>query len=510
MSELADFPTIETAPMPAHVTEVLDAAPAQAPAETAVVLMRRTTLAELSAVERGIAKLKADHGATDYDISTPKGLQAAKDHRLAVREVRYQIPHTVKARKAELKEVAEALDSEAERITAELLKIETPHDDAIKAREKVLADEKAERERIAAERAQKQADGVAGIRGYLTRAQTTADMTAERVGKGIALLEAMTFSAGDWLDPVAAASAQCETLEGMRALQATLKAREEEAARLEQQRLEQQRQAAELAEAQAKLQAEQQRIARLQAMVAEIRAAATGHDNANAADLYEARVAVAALDVSEAVYAEFAALAQAAQASTLAALDKLHGAACDREIAAVEAARAAEAEAARQAATESTEGQDSQQVLKAEPATADATDRDAPADTSPRVGAMGAGQAADAAPAAEPAAPFVMFVPAESTMYAELSAIQEVPPGVTLMRGEVGQIDASIRFVEPASEPAMTLGEFNTFIAPLRIDAAGLELLGFPVAGRRKAAMLYHDTDRAAMVAAMVQHLQGL
>ena len=75
---LIDFPTIEAVPMPAAVTEVLDATPAQAPAETAIALMRRTTLAELSAVERGIAKLKADHGATDYDITTPKGLQLAR------------------------------------------------------------------------------------------------------------------------------------------------------------------------------------------------------------------------------------------------------------------------------------------------------------------------------------------------------------------------------------------------------------------------------------------------
>ena len=392
MNAIADFP-----PIVAPVTEVLDAAPAQAPAETDVVLMRRTTLAELSAVERGIAKLKADHGATDYDINTPKGLQAAKDHRLAVREVRYQIPHTVKARKAELKEVTEALDSEAERITAVLLAIEKPHDDKIKAREKELADEKAERERIAAERAQKQAEGVANIRAYLSRAQTAADMTAERVGKGIALLEAMTFAADEWLDPVAAASAQCETLEGMRVLQATLKAREEAAAAAEAKRLENERMAAELAAAQAKLQAEQQRIAKLQAMVAEIRAAATGHDNASATDLYEARGAVAALDVSEAVYAEFAALAQAAQASTLAVLDRLHSEAEARELAAV---RATVTEAP--ATTEITERQDAPQVLKAEPATADATAGADPADTSPCVGTMGAGHASDEAPVAEP------------------------------------------------------------------------------------------------------------
>lgn len=55
------------------------------------------------------------------------------------------------------------------------------------------------------------------------------------------------------------------------------------------------------------------------------------------------------------------------------------------------------------AGNEFTEGQDDQQVLKAEPATADATDRSVPADASPRVGAMGAGQAADAAPAGDDA-----------------------------------------------------------------------------------------------------------
>jgi hypothetical protein len=52
-------------------------------------------------------------------------------------------------------------------------------------------------------------------------------------------------------------------------------------------------------------------------------------------------------------------------------------------------------------AAQDTARQGSQQVLKAEPATADATDRETPANTSPRGGAMGAGQAAAAAPAVE-------------------------------------------------------------------------------------------------------------
>jgi hypothetical protein len=59
--------------------------------------------------------------------------------------------------------------------------------------------------------------------------------------------------------------------------------------------------------------------------------------------------------------------------------------------AALEAAEAAQA-------AKNTQAQHPQQVLKAEPATADATDRGTAANTSPRAGAMGVGQAAGAAP----------------------------------------------------------------------------------------------------------------
>ena len=97
---------------------------------------------------------------------------------------------------------------------------------------------------------------------------------------------------------------------------------------------------------------------------------------------------------------------------------------------------------------------------------------------------MGAGQPAAAGPAVDDA-------PLETS---EADARPYVAPVATVIYGE----------------PTMTLGEFNSHIAPLRIDTAGLELLGFPAAGRRKAAVLYHDTDKAAMVAAMVKHLREL
>ena len=54
---------------------------------------------------------------------------------------------------------------------------------------------------------------------------------------------------------------------------------------------------------------------------------------------------------------------------------------------------------------------------------------------------------------------------------------------------------------------------FSLFLGekqPVQISGAGMELLGFPAAGRRKAALLYHEGDKAAIVAAIVKHLRGL
>lgn len=429
----------------------------------------------------GAAALVERYRAVVFDLSTPKGYAELTKAIAEVRAPRFAAQNVSKASKSELASISKAIGAEEAAVAAyladteaRLVKLRDDHDAKVAA-------EKAERERIAAERAQKQAEGVAGIRAYLSRAQTTADMTAERVGNGIKMLEGMTFAPADWLDPVAAANAQCETLEGLRTLKATLLAREIEADRLEAQRLQQEAERAELERQAAAMRAEQARIARLTAMIAEIRAAATGHDNASAADLYEARIAVAALDVSEAQYQELALVAQAAQAGTLAVLDRLHRDAGAREAERAEVERVLAIPLPLTIPGEITEGQDDPQVLKAEPATADATAGSVPADTSPCVGTMGAGQASDEAPAAEP-----------------------LPAPVA--RAMAAVFDACV----PMPAPTMTLGDINAWLSPLRIDSAGLESLGFPAAARRKAALLYHDTDKAAMVAAMVKHLQGL
>ena len=248
----------------------------------------------------------------------------------------------------------------------------------------------------------------------------------------------------------------------------TLKAREEEAARLEAQRLQQEAERAELERQAAAMRAEQARIARLTAMIAEIRAAATGHDNASAADLYEARIAVAALDVSEAQYQELALVAQAAQAGTLAVLDRLH-----RDAVAREAERA-----------------EVERVL-AIPLPLTIPDK-------PELLAQDECRELSKALAADPAAP----------LHAREAAAAIADAAVVDAAVKAG-MDAVYAACVPMPGPTLTLDKFNEWIAPLKIDAAGLEALGF-TAVKVHNAKLYHDTDKAAMVAAMIKHLQGL
>ena len=56
----------------------------------------------------------------------------------------------------------------------------------------------------------------------------------------------------------------------------------------------------------------------------------------------------------------------------------------------------------------------------------------------------------------------------------------------------------------------MTLGQINALLAPLKVDAAGLEQLGFTPSKTVKAAKHYAAHQLPAMVQAMVTHLQGV
>ena len=133
--------------------------------------------------------------------------------------------------------------------------------------------------------------------------------------------------------------------------------------------------------------------------------------------------------------------------------------------------RAREQEAARiaEAANQITQAQPPQHVLKAEPATAEATDRGTAVDVSPRGGAMGAGQAAAAAP-----------------------VVVQLPP-------------------RSANEPpTLKLGTICERLGFTMTSAFVSDTLGIQPAATDKAAKLYRESDWSRICVALIRHVETM
>lgn len=112
--------------------------------------VRTAALAELNPIAAGIAAMTTKFENVVYDVSTPKGMKEATAARLEIREVRYKVPHIVKERRAQLRDVTNDLQAEGDRIVAALLALETPIDQQITAEQTRKAEEKArEQKRVA-------------------------------------------------------------------------------------------------------------------------------------------------------------------------------------------------------------------------------------------------------------------------------------------------------------------------------------------------------------------------
>lgn len=134
------------------------------------------------------------------------------------------------------------------------------------------------------------------------------------------------------------------------------------------------------------------------------------------------------------------------------------------------------------------EEQTPQQVLKAEPATADATDRGVSDATSPSVGSMGAGQAADAAPSGE--------IDVFKDLAGHYRATGQLPARVTHPAAQ------SFR----NEQPTLTLGAMKDRLG-FTLTADFLAELGFE-ATPVKAARLYRESQFGDICAALVQHIE--
>jgi hypothetical protein len=454
MNATLDFPPLDTA-APATTTTALATKPA---ADIAPLSIKDTVLAQFRATEPGLIQLADKYRRVAFDCATTKGLDNAKAARLDLRENgRYAVQRAEKRIKAEVNDLKATMAEEAARLIAIIEPVEAHVDGQIKAREEQIAAEKAERERIAAEAAAAAAAveaarkarheaGLARIASYVTLA---AGKTSSQIAAGISFVqETVCTDLTAWEEYAGQAQAALDaTLAALRTLHADTLAREEreaEAARVaaENARVaaENARIAAELAEQRRAIE-EQAAALRAQQQAAEAEIAALKAEQAREAQR-QADMAAAALRDQEAARAQ-------RQADELAAIHR-HTLQSAQEIAekmpecvesggidadaakrimglvatitadtAIEQAKAADStgiEALRAATPyadagvaallasvpeEITPEQDAPQVLKAEPATADATDRATPATTSPSDGSMGAGQAAVAAPVAE-------------------------------------------------------------------------------------------------------------
>lgn len=289
--------------------------------------------------EARLAELRTRFEGATFDLTTTAGDKAARAARLELVKLRTGLEDQRKAHKAPAVEFGKLIDSEAKRLTAEIVALEEPIDAQIKADEQRRENERAERERIAAERRQKFEGQIATIRGYLEQVKGA---TSERITRAITFVDAITI--GDEWEEFAtpAAEAQAETLAAMRALHTETLAAERTALEAEALRVENARQAAKLAE----MQRCTREIQRINHYVPDVQAAIVGQSNTEAAETIDRAIAMLEpTDTSpdgEWRWGDFAPMAEMAKGLVLAQLRAMRG-----EAQAKAADEAAQAEAAR-------------------------------------------------------------------------------------------------------------------------------------------------------------------
>ena len=138
------------------------------------------TIAEFDRVDAGIAALAQKYGGVAFAVDGTKGMQEAKDARLAVRGPRYAVETARKAAKTPLLELGREIDARAKGITGRLLEIEGPIDDQIKAEEDRREKEREAKRKAEAERIQRHESAIGEIAAVVMAA----------IGKNAAEIEA--------------------------------------------------------------------------------------------------------------------------------------------------------------------------------------------------------------------------------------------------------------------------------------------------------------------------------
>lgn len=249
MTEVLEFPPLADAP--AALTPI-------AVASRSAVTIKEAAVSHLRAQESTILALAERYRNVALVLDTPKGLAAGQAALTEVRENgRFAVQRARDATKDMLNAAKKDVETESDRLIALIKPTEDHIDGQVSARKKVLADEKAERERIAAEAARIEAERVerhraeiAKITAYPRQAQ---GQPAAKINTAIHFVLGLTFGP-EWEEFCdEAAEARDTSIARLSEMHAAALNREAEAARVEAQRVENARVAAELAETQRKL-----------------------------------------------------------------------------------------------------------------------------------------------------------------------------------------------------------------------------------------------------------------
>jgi len=196
-------------------------------------------LVDIDAVSAGIADLRKRFDGAIFEVATATGMDDAKAARLAIRTPRYEVERIRKAAKAPILALGKKLDAEAARIESELLKIEQPIDQQIKAEEDRKEREKQAKIDAELKRVADLQERVAELRGNATLSPTSgADLIAEHIAdlERIQVDESFQEFQQQALDAQAAGLARLRAVYtaavAHEAEQARIKAEREELARL--------------------------------------------------------------------------------------------------------------------------------------------------------------------------------------------------------------------------------------------------------------------------------------
>lgn len=222
-------------------------------------------IVEYSTTAAALAELRSRYAAP-FDVATAKGMALAKEARAEVRGYRTALETLRKEIKAPALERCRLIDDEAKRITAELLKIEEPIDQQIKAEEQRREAEKAAKARAETARIAAIAARISGIRN---RVSAVANQPAAAIRAEWTQVQALELAPADFEEFMPdAITALNETRAALATMLLERVAYEEEQARLqaereaEEARLKAEREElARLREAEAARQTEQARIA---------------------------------------------------------------------------------------------------------------------------------------------------------------------------------------------------------------------------------------------------------